>query len=315
MMSFISTEIDQSHVGGEDSVETFQCEYAGKRNRPLPPYLRCKGALDRILAAILLIPFLPVIGLLVLLIRLTSNGPGVFRQIRVGQHGRSYTMFKLRSMSCDAEIKSGPAWTQCNDPRITSLGKWLRKLHLDELPQLINVLRGEMSLIGPRPERPEFVNVLRDSILDYERRLNVLPGITGLSQINLPPDSDLDSVRRKQMLDLQYIQEASFWLDLRILLATSFRMIGIPGDIAFKLACVGRTVELPSLDDTISDANAADTVTLKSIVEQINKGISTGNGNGVDHAVNNYVDGNHKKDKDANELVEAACTPVRRRPK
>src|SRR5256885_9838459 len=110
---------------------------------------------------LLLIVAAPLIGLLIVIIRLSSRGPGLYRQTRVGLGGRIFTMYKLRSMRCDAEVRSGPKWASIErDPRVTSLGRWLRRLHLDELPQLYNILRGEMSLVGPRPERPEFVSVL-----------------------------------------------------------------------------------------------------------------------------------------------------------
>jgi lipopolysaccharide/colanic/teichoic acid biosynthesis glycosyltransferase len=135
-------------------------------------------------------------------------------------------MYKIRSMRCDAEVATGPVWAQLSDPRATRLGAILRKLHLDELPQLVNVLRGEMSLVGPRPERPEFTRKLSQQIPGYLKRLHVRPGITGLAQINLPPDCDTDSVRRKLALDSKYVSDASLWLDMRILLATSFCPFG-----------------------------------------------------------------------------------------
>jgi len=246
-----------------------------------------KGIFDRIAAALLLLPALPIIGLLVILIRLTSRGPGIYSQVRVGRGGRNYTMHKLRSMRCDAEARTGPAWTQGgSDPRITPIGRWLRKLHLDELPQLFNVLRGEMSLVGPRPERPEFVNVLKEAIPNYEHRLAILPGITGLAQINLPPDTDVDSVRRKQTLDLQYAREATLWFDLRILTATAMRIVGIPGSVAAWAARVERIVTLPDPEETVSDAHAqdlSDTTTLKTLVQQLQEESANGNGHHADN--------------------------------
>lgn len=164
---------------------------------------------------------------LVVAIRLTSRGPGIFRQQRVGKHGRVFTMFKLRSMRVDAECRSGAIWATLDDPRTTPVGKLLRKFHLDELPQLFNVLRGEMSLVGPRPERPEFVRVLTAALPHYRDRVLVAPGITGLAQIDLPPDSDLDSVARKLAVDLEYIETGSLWLDLRLLLCTILRVVKI----------------------------------------------------------------------------------------
>jgi lipopolysaccharide/colanic/teichoic acid biosynthesis glycosyltransferase len=224
---------------------------------------------DQTLAAILLLPAAPLMLVLIALIRATSKGPSVFRQTRTGKDGKQYVMYKLRSMYCDAERATGPAWTQARDPRVTPLGRWLRKLHLDELPQLFNVLRGEMSLVGPRPERPEFVEVLRTAIPHYESRLKVRPGITGLAQINLPPDSDLNSVRRKQALDLQYIAEANALLDIRILLSTTLRIVGVPGAAAARLFGTNRALPR-SLEDTVEmSSSLGDTTTLTSLVEQL----------------------------------------------
>jgi lipopolysaccharide/colanic/teichoic acid biosynthesis glycosyltransferase len=190
-------------------------------------YFHWKGRMDRVLAAILLVPGLPIIGLLMLLVRCTSRGPGIYRQTRTGKDGRTFTLYKLRTMRQDAEAATGAVWSVKNDPRVAPLGRVLRKLHLDELPQLFNVLRGEMSLVGPRPERPEFVHVLAEQIPRYGDRLTVLPGVTGLAQVNLPPDTDLDSVRRKLELDLEYCRRANLFLDLRIMACTSLRIFGI----------------------------------------------------------------------------------------
>ena len=213
----------------------------------LPAYFRWKRLAERCVAFVLLIVGLPVIGLLVLLIKATSRGPGVYSQKRVGLNGRVYTMYKLRSMRIDAEAGTGPVWSPPgSDSRVTPLGYWLRKLHLDELPQLFNVLRGEMSLIGPRPERPEFVEVLAKQIPGYLDRLQVLPGITGLAQINLPPDTDLDDVRRKLVLDQRYIAAAGFMLDSRILLCTLLRLCGLKGESTMRLMGLKHEVVLPS---------------------------------------------------------------------
>jgi lipopolysaccharide/colanic/teichoic acid biosynthesis glycosyltransferase len=206
---------------------------------PLPEhrtrYFAKKYRLERAIAAVLLIPAAPVVGLLVLLIRVTSKGPGIFRQMRIGLHGQPFQVYKLRSMRVDAESDGKPRWSTKSDPRVTGIGKMLRKLHLDELPQLWNVVRGDMALVGPRPERPEFVKVLKQAIPGYEDRLTVLPGITGLAQINLPPDVDLTSVRRKQDLDIRYIHESTISLDLRIIAATGLRIVGFRGDRVNKL--------------------------------------------------------------------------------
>jgi len=205
-------------------------------------WFRRKRAIDCVLAALLLIPALPVIGLLVLLVRLTSRGPGVYRQTRVGQFGRIFTMYKIRSMVCDAETSTGAVWARAVDPRVTPLGRMLRRLHLDELPQLFNVLAGEMSLVGPRPERPEFVQMLANRIPGYVDRLAVPPGITGLAQVNLPPDTDLDSVRRKLYLDLEYICLGGAWLDLRLLVGTALRVAKVYEPLLLRLLGLKREV-------------------------------------------------------------------------
>ncbi len=220
-------------------------------------YCRRKVILDRALAALLLLPGLPIIGFLMLLVRLTSRGPGIFRQARLGLHGRRFLMYKIRTMRLDAEAASGPVWTtQARDPRVTRVGSVLRHVHLDELPQLINILKGEMSLVGPRPERPEFVHVLTEAIPGYWSRLGVPPGVTGLAQLNLPPDSDLTSVRRKLVLDREYIEHAGLLLDLRILACTFLRMIRVPERWLMAIFRLGRAVTLPMATEGTS-ANGA----------------------------------------------------------
>ena len=136
-------------------------------------YRDCEKPGERFMAALMLIPALPFISLLALLVRLTSKGPGLFTQERVGKNGKVYTMYKLRSMRCDAEDETGPVWSTPSDDRTTLIGKLLRKLHLDELPQLLNIAKGEMSFVGPRPERPEFVSVLEEQVPGYCERLRV----------------------------------------------------------------------------------------------------------------------------------------------
>jgi lipopolysaccharide/colanic/teichoic acid biosynthesis glycosyltransferase len=208
-------------------------------------FFRLKQILDRLLAIVMLIPALPLICLLVIAIRLTSRGPGIFTQARVGQRGRIFTMYKLRSMRVDAEAGTGPVWANvARDPRVTLLGHWLRRLHLDELPQLLNVVRGEMSLVGPRPERPEFVAVLAEQVPGYLNRIMVQPGITGLAQVNLPPDTDLDSVKRKVVLDCEYIRTASLFLDLRIITGTLLRLFGMRGGSSARLLGLHRSIKL-----------------------------------------------------------------------
>jgi lipopolysaccharide/colanic/teichoic acid biosynthesis glycosyltransferase len=212
----------------------------------LPRYFKWKERMARLAALLLLIPGLPIIGVLLLLVRLTSRGPALFRQQRVGKHGRLFTMLKIRTMIFDAEAATGPVWSSDRDPRVTRLGYWLRKLHLDELPQLINVLAGEMSLVGPRPERPEIVVRLAQAIPGYCRRLAVRPGITGLAQINLPPDTSLECVRRKLVLDLEYIHTARVLLDLRMLVCSLLRLMGLSGEVAMNLLLLRRDPVVPA---------------------------------------------------------------------
>ncbi len=193
-----------------------------------------KYLFDRCIGSVLLVLASPVILVLIALIRLTSPGPGLYRQTRVGLRGRRFEIIKLRSMVKNAEKPGQAVWCVKNDCRVTGLGRILRKLHLDELPQLWNVAVGDMSLVGPRPERPEICEKLVTQIDGYYQRTLVKPGVTGLSQINLPPDESIDDVRRKQILDLRYIDEANWWLDIRMLAATGLRMFGIKGEIVMK---------------------------------------------------------------------------------
>ena len=244
------------------------------------PYFLWKSRLDRVLALLLLIPGLPLIGLLMLLVKLTSRGPGIYRQVRVGKNARQFNMYKIRTMRVDAESTTGPVWTQRRDPRVTVLGRVFRKLHLDEFPQLINVLRGQMSLVGPRPERPEFVCVLAKSVPGYVNRLSVLPGITGLAQINLPPDSDLESVRRKLALDLEYIERADAGLDVRMLLCTLVRVVGIPGELAMRLFGLRRDEFAAIVPGCNGDGASTAPPTPVSIATQEALAEKAGNGNG-----------------------------------
>jgi|GEM_PF-649229 len=210
----------------------------GLRTGGLPAYsryLQRKYCAERILGCLLLVPAAPVILLVCLIVKLTSRGPALYRQVRLGHNRKSYEILKIRTMRLDAEADGIARWCVKQDPRITPLGRFLRKVHLDELPQLINVARGEMVLVGPRPERPQIAERLAEDIDGYYDRLSIKPGITGLAQINLPPDETLEDARRKQLLDLQYIREANHWLDFRMLAATGLRMCGISGDRVTKL--------------------------------------------------------------------------------
>jgi len=172
---------------------------------------------------------------------LTSRGPSLYAQKRLGRDGRAFKIYKIRSMIVDSEA-SGPRWSTEGDPRVTPVGRFLRRSHLDELPQLWNILKGEMSLVGPRPERPEFVHQLKVALPRYTERLTVKPGVTGLAQVQLPPDTDLSSVRRKLDCDLRYIEIMNPWLDLRIVACTAFGLLGIPYWVSRKI------LRVPSLD-------------------------------------------------------------------
>jgi lipopolysaccharide/colanic/teichoic acid biosynthesis glycosyltransferase len=202
---------------------------------PAPPvrptdgwYPAWKSRLEWMAALLLLLFTWPLILLAALVVKLTSRGPAFYSQTRLGKHGRPYVIWKLRTMYHNAEHATGPCWATVGDPRVTRVGRFLRATHLDELPQLWNVLRGEMSLVGPRPERPEFVNQLAPLIPRYRDRLLLLPGVTGLAQVQLPADTDLDSVRRKIAHDLWYLQRVGPWLDLCIVLMTACDLVGVP---------------------------------------------------------------------------------------
>ncbi len=162
----------------------------------------------------------PLMLLTALVVLLTSSGPVLFRQQRVGRSGHVFTLYKFRSMYRNAEAGTGAVWATRDDPRITPAGRWLRKLRLDELPQLFNVLRGEMSIAGPRPERPEFVEVLSEQIPYYRQRLCVKPGITGWAQINHKYGDTLEDTIVKLEYDLYYIKNLAFSLDAYIMFQT-----------------------------------------------------------------------------------------------
>jgi lipopolysaccharide/colanic/teichoic acid biosynthesis glycosyltransferase len=177
-------------------------------------------------AAVLLLPFAVVfLALAAAAVKVTSRGPVFYTQTRVGLGGRHYRIFKIRTMHHNCEAKTGIQWSTKGDNRITLVGKFLRLTHIDELPQLLNVLRGEMSLVGPRPERPEVIQAkgLEQVVPGYAHRLRVKPGVTGLAQVQLPADTDVTSVRHKVVYDLYYARHQSLTLDLRLMAATLFK--------------------------------------------------------------------------------------------
>lgn len=200
----------------------------------------------RLLGLVLLLVFAPLIAVLALVVRCTSAGPALFRQVRLGRGGRPFAMFKLRTMVENAADLQPDSWTRQNDPRVTAAGAILRRWHLDELPQLVNVVRGEMALIGPRPETPRIAQRLRRTIPRYDDRHSVLPGIVGLAQINLPPDTDIESVREKLALDLEYIRTSTLSLDLRMLIWSCARLIGLPFESTTRVLGLRRAVRAPS---------------------------------------------------------------------
>jgi lipopolysaccharide/colanic/teichoic acid biosynthesis glycosyltransferase len=210
-----------------------------RRRRPASAY-RGKATLDFLAAAVLIVLTAPVVVFAGVLVGLTSRGPAIYSQRRLGRGGRPFVMYKLRTMRHDCERDTGPTWAVPNDPRVTPVGRVLRRFHLDELPQLWNVLRGEMSLIGPRPERPEISAKLRLLVPGYDRRLDVKPGVTGLAQVHLPPDSDVDGVWKKIAHDRLYVGRIGPGFDLKILVFTVLKVLGL------------RRI----YDETIADASA-----------------------------------------------------------
>ncbi|MCA9401482.1 MAG: exopolysaccharide biosynthesis polyprenyl glycosylphosphotransferase [Candidatus Omnitrophica bacterium] len=166
----------------------------------------------------------PLFLMTAVMVKLTSKGPILYKQVRVGQFGKEFEIYKFRSMKVDAEKETGPVWAQANDNRLTPIGKFLRKSHIDEIPQLINVVKGEMSIIGPRPERPVFVEQFKREITGYEQRLEVKPGITGLAQVWHRYDETIQDVKKKLRYDLLYIRKMCFWADINIILRT-FRVV------------------------------------------------------------------------------------------
>src|SRR5262249_58783202 len=182
----------------------------------------------------------PVIGVCAAAVRVTSRGPMFYAQKRLGRMGRPIVLYKIRTLAQDAERGSFPRWS---DPRVTLVGRFLRRTHLDELPQLWNVLKGELSLVGPMPEHPAFVPMLEEAFPGYRDRLVLRPGITGLAQLQLPPDINLASARRRLSLELYYVAHYTLWLDCRILLATVLKALMIPPSAVRTLLRLPRSSE------------------------------------------------------------------------
>lgn len=183
---------------------------------------KLKRLMDVIISLIILVISFPIIVLTAIGIKIDSEGPVFFKQERLGQNGNPFNVYKFRSMIKDAEKYTGPVWSTKDDPRVTKMGKFVRKVRIDEIPQMLNVLKGEMSLVGPRPERAFFVEKLSQEIPYYKRRLKVRPGVTGWAQIKHKYDETIEDVKIKLKYDLFYIENMSLRMDFKILLRTVF---------------------------------------------------------------------------------------------
>ncbi len=230
--------ITDLHRHSQPQVQREQIFPAGDGPRPFDDQDPRRLKLNKILAGIALFLLSPLLVAIAVTIKLTSKGPIIYHQPRVGLDrrrdddtctdrrrvqdlgGEPFRIYKFRTMTVDAENESGAVWAKQDDPRVTWFGKVLRKTRLDELPQLFNVLRGEMSIVGPRPERPAIFADLREKVPTYQYRQRTRPGITGLAQINQQYDQSLDDVRRKVEYDLEYIKKQSLLEDLRIMIKT-----------------------------------------------------------------------------------------------
>jgi sugar transferase (PEP-CTERM system associated) len=183
-------------------------------------FLFVRRVVSFMVAAGLLLLCLPIIPIIAILVKLSSSGPILFRQQRVGRRGELFTLYKFRTMRQDAEASSGAVWAGKNDPRVTRVGRFLRKTRLDELPQLWNVLIGDMGFVGPRPERPEFVSWLSEKIPYYNLRHIIRPGLTGWAQVRYSYGASLEETQEKLKYELYYIKHMSLSLDLLIIFET-----------------------------------------------------------------------------------------------
>ncbi|UCC95999.1 MAG: sugar transferase [Candidatus Omnitrophota bacterium] len=184
-----------------------------------------KRCFDLLVASISLVILSPLFLIIGILIKIDSEGQVFLKQDRVGKDGEIFKMWKFRTMRNNAELETGPVWAQNDDPRVTRIGEFLRRSHLDELPQLINALRGQMSLIGPRPERPEFMEMIVKRIPQFPHRLNIKPGITGLAQVRYRYGASIKDAGKKLRYDLLYIKRVCWLLDVRILFWTVGRVL------------------------------------------------------------------------------------------
>jgi len=195
--------------------------------RRYPPiwYMITKRVIDVFGGIIGLIILSPLMLIIASLIKFDSKGTVFFCQKRVGKNNKVFKMFKFRTMVANAEKNTGPVWAKENDPRVTAVGRILRNSKLDELPQLLNLINGKMSLVGPRPERPYFVEQFSEIVPSYERRLGMIPGITGLAQLRNGYDREPEDVIRKLKYDLTYMQQMNLWTDLKLIFETVFAVV------------------------------------------------------------------------------------------
>jgi exopolysaccharide biosynthesis polyprenyl glycosylphosphotransferase len=177
--------------------------------------------MDIVIAILLLVITAPLLLLTTIAVKLSSKGSILYKQQRIGLHSRPFIIYKFRSMRVDAE-KNGPQWAKKNDKRITKVGKIIRKFRIDEIPQLFCVLKGDMSMVGPRPERPVFIEKLRKTIPFYASRLKMKPGLTGWAQVRHHYDNDIEDVKIKLSYDIYYLSNASILLDIQILIRTIY---------------------------------------------------------------------------------------------
>ena len=206
-----------------------------QRATVLSRYEVFKQCVEPMLAAMLLVVSGPLIAVILMAVRLSSRGGAIYSQTRLGLHGRRFTIYKIRTMYRDCERVSGAVWSGPGDPRVTPVGRLLRWAHLDELPQLVNVVQGEMGFVGPRPERPEISAQLEHCLPEHRDRLLVRPGLTGLAQVLQGPDTCLDSVRTKLKYDLYYVENQGPRLDFRIALGTVCYLARVPVPLLARL--------------------------------------------------------------------------------
>jgi len=217
----ISERLTPCRLPAEYWAENILLGVIKEADRPKGCCLWAKRMLDVIVSAAGIFILSPILVLIGLTVKLTSKGPILYRQNRCGQYGSIFSIYKFRSMRTDAEKHSGPQWAMPGDKRATVIGKYMRLTHIDEIPQLVNVLKGEMSLVGPRPERPEFVYSLHNLVPNYEKRLLVKPGLTGWAQIRHRYDTVLDDVRKKLRYDLFYVKKMCLAVDVKVIVQTA----------------------------------------------------------------------------------------------